>query len=99
MAKINRYLNAPRLNNGKSFGTTEMARKVWNAVESGNVEFVFHKMQENERLDILAGQIYGEGRNWWIIAAASGIGWGLQVPPGTILRIPTSLDFIRELGG
>jgi hypothetical protein len=26
---------------------------------------------------------------WWVIAAASGIGWGMQVPPGVILKIPT----------
>jgi nucleoid-associated protein YgaU len=41
-----------------------------------------------ERLDTIAGVAYGDGRYWWVLAAASNIGWGLQVPPGTIIRIP-----------
>ena len=47
-------------------------------------------MKEGERLDQIAGVVYGDSTLWWMIAAASGIGWGLQVPPGTKLRIPLS---------
>jgi len=54
-------------------------------------------MTEAERLDVIAGRVYGDGRLWWIIAAASGIGWWLQVPAGTRLVIPTSLDAISDL--
>jgi len=39
----------------------------------------------------LAGAIYQSSTYWWVIAAASGIGWGLQVPPGTVLRIPKNI--------
>ena len=42
-------------------------------------------------------RIYGSGNMWWVIAAASGIGWGTQVPPGTLLRIPTDLSMILVL--
>ena len=31
---------------------------------------------------------YKDSRFWWVLAAASDIGWGLQVPPGTIINIP-----------
>ena len=55
------------------------------------------KILEKERLDVLAGKIYGDGGYWWIIAAASGIGWSLQVPPGTRLKIPTKLEQILSL--
>ncbi len=41
----------------------------------------------DDRLDSLAGSIYGDGKYWWVLAAASGIGWGLQIPPGTIINI------------
>ena len=54
---------------------------------------------EGDRLDHLAGKFYGSGTLWWIIAAASGVGWGLQVPPGTLLAIPTRLGQINALVG
>ena len=47
---------------------------------------------EGQRLDQIAGRLYGDGRYWWVIAATSGIGWGLQVPPGTRLLVPTDIN-------
>jgi len=48
--------------------------------------------QYGDRLDLLAFKYYGDSSYWWIIAAASNIGWGLQVPPGTLIKIPRDLD-------
>ena len=59
-------------------------------VESGTIPTVIVEVKENQRLDHIASEYYGDGTKWWIIAAASGIGWWLQVPPGTILRVPIS---------
>ena len=42
---------------------------------------------ENTRLDTMAGDVYGDGRYWWVLAAASDIGWGMQIPPGTVINI------------
>jgi len=42
---------------------------------------------EGDRLDTIAGSVYGDGRYWWVLAAASDVGWGMQVPPGTIRSI------------
>lgn len=41
----------------------------------------------DDRLDTLAGSIYGNSKYWWVLAAASEIGWGMQVPPGTIIKV------------
>jgi len=40
-----------------------------------------------DRLDTLAGEIYGDAKYWWVLAAASSIGWGMQVPPGTLIFV------------
>lgn len=98
MSQIKRYTYSPRLKGAKQYGTSEAHSIIWNAVENNLVDYTIHIAQENERLDILAGEFYGEGRNWWIIAAASGIGWGLQVPPGTKLKIPTDLTQLKKVG-
>jgi nucleoid-associated protein YgaU len=49
-------------------------------------------VKEGERLDVIAAKSYGSSHLWWVIAAASGIGWGMQIPPGTLLKIPVSLS-------
>jgi hypothetical protein len=54
-------------------------------------------LTEGQRLDHLAGQLFGDGRLWWVIAATSGIGWGLQVPPGTRLLIPNDINTVLGL--
>jgi hypothetical protein len=41
-----------------------------------------------DRLDTLAGTLYGDSRYWWVLAVASDIGWGMQVPPGTYIIVP-----------
>ena len=51
---------------------------------------IYAYTDEGDRFDILAQTYYGDSNLWWIIAAASGIGWGLQCPPGTVIRIPTN---------
>ena len=57
-------------------------------VRNGSIPFSFHVLKDGERLDQLSHSFYGDSTLWWIIAAASDIGWWLQVPPGTVLRIP-----------
>ena len=52
--------------------------------------------KDNKRLDHYANEYYGDGSNWWVIAAASGIGWWLQVPNGIVLRIPKTKESVLE---
>lgn len=67
------------------------------AISSGRIATRELISAENQRLDHIAGSVYGDGKLWWVIAAASGIGWWLQVPPGTRLIIPTDLKSVMAL--
>ena len=98
---FSRYAFTPNIRNdlGQSFKmTTKLNVRIRKAVTSGQISFNTHTIQEGERLDSLSQLAYGSSEYWWVIAAASAIGWSLQVPPGTLLQIPTSLsDVMRFL--
>lgn len=94
---VRRYVRDGTILGGKGFGTASAVNAIRNAVRRGNIEFDVKNLTESQRLDVIAGEVYGDSSMWWIIAAASDIGWGLQVPPGTFLRIPTDLDQIGDL--
>ncbi len=96
---LRRYARTPVIRAGKQFGTARSALALFNAVERGQIGFDVRVMQEGERLDTIAGEVYGDSRLWWIIAASSGIGWGSQVPPGTRLRVPRLLAEVAEVTG
>ena len=94
-----RYSRAPRSRGGKAYGTYFAGRVINRAFRAGVLDVTTYTVKESERLDIIAGEYYKDGTLWWIIAAASGIGWNLQVPPGTQLIIPTDLGQIEALIG
>ena len=77
--------------------TTLLSSRVFRAAESGALKFNTHILEEGERLDTLAYSSYGDSSYWWVIAAASGIGWSLQLPPGTFLRIPINIGDVLGL--
>jgi len=92
---LNRYSFAARGKNisGKEFiSSSNVNYKIFSAVENNLISFSSHVFEQGERLDYLAGLSYGDSSLWWVIAAASGIGWGLQVPPGTMIRIPNNIS-------
>jgi nucleoid-associated protein YgaU len=93
---MRRYARTPVLNYNQMFGTAEATTEIRRGVANNSISFEVRTSVEGDRLDILAGIYYGNGSLWWVIAAASNIGWGLQVPPGTLLRIPSVAD-IGEL--
>jgi nucleoid-associated protein YgaU len=93
-----RYTFVPRINSSTGVGQWAESRKIFSAVENGSLEAQTVVLTQGQRLDHLAGQYYGDGRYWWIIAAASGIGWALQCPPGTIVRIPKDLALALAVG-
>ena len=67
------------------------------AASTGAIDCYILTINSTQRLDSLAGAYYGDSQLWWIIAAASGIGWGLQVPSGTLIRIPKSSQLAQNL--
>ena len=95
----NRYKRAPRIRNGKLYGTYNAGRVIHQAVHTRQIQFSTYVTKQGDRLDIISGDAYGTGDYWWVIAAASGIGWALQVPPGTRLFIPTDIQAVEALVG
>jgi hypothetical protein len=70
---------------------------IYSASISGALDTEKITLNSSQRLDSLAGQYYGESQYWWVIAASSGIGWALQVPAGTVIRIPRSIQAALSL--
>lgn len=91
-----RYTFIQRLG-GERIATTDLTTKIYKACQSDLISFSTYELKSGERLDHIAGRAYKDGSLWWIISAASGIGWALQCPPGTILRIPSDLTQIYDL--
>jgi hypothetical protein len=80
---------------GTRYGSTESITRLRAAYKSGQIQTFTTVMKEGQRLDTLAGMFLGDASLWWIIAVLSGIGWGLQVPPGTKLLIPTKISSLE----
>jgi hypothetical protein len=99
MAIIKRYRRCPLVKGGRKLGTSRAAYVLRRAVELDRIQYQLYTLKEGERLDSIAGRFFGNGDLWWIIAAASGIGWGLQVPPGTRLVIPSNIAQVEALVG
>ena len=95
---ISRYTRTNRLNGGMMFATSETHVAIREAILLGKISYTTRILREGERLDTLAGSLYGDSKYWWILAAASGIGWGLQVPPGTLINVPdlnSTIKYVR----
>ena len=95
---INRYARSTRLKNNAR-GSSNACAAIYYAIKNELIRYERRTLKQGERLDIIAGQVYGNGSLWWVIAAASGIGWGLQIPGGTVINIPLDIDEINLLGG
>jgi nucleoid-associated protein YgaU len=96
---IRRYNNARSSTiKGMCYATSKINLQIRSGIASGVISYTSYITKESERLDTLAGQFYGDGRLWWIIAAASQIGWGVQMPPNTSLRIPKLDDIAKFFG-
>jgi len=95
---VGRYTFAVSVDGGLGKSNPRISSKIYLGVTTGAIPVTVRKIKRNERLDTIAIDAYGSASYWWVIAAASGIGWGLQVPPGTIIRIPINLSQIVALG-
>jgi hypothetical protein len=83
----------------KGIQSTESINTIRSGIESGDIQIIrVLTLTETDRVEHIAGALYGDSRYWWIIAAASEIGWALQAPPGTIIKVPDLNDVQRLLG-
>jgi hypothetical protein len=96
---FSRYARTPVLSFGSQLGTSQAREAIQAAIASGQLTITRTIVTRGrDRLDTIAGEVYGDGRYWWVLAAASAVGWGLQVPPGTIINVP-DLTTISALVG
>ena len=96
---FSRYNVDTRLGAGSQLGTARASALIRAGIKDGTLPLSTEIVTSGaDRLDSLAGAFYGEGRYWWIIAAASGIGWGMQIPMGTIIKVP-DLRYVERLLG
>jgi len=93
-----RYARTTVLGFGSSYGTSYAIPAIRDNVIAGNIRVQQFISSQEDRLDIVAGRFYGDGTLWWIIAAASDIGWSPQVPPGTIIKVPILDDVTQYVG-
>lgn len=91
-----RYAFTKRLD-GRLIATSDITSKIFFSAQSNQLSFNIVTLKSGERLDHLAGRQYGDSSLWWIIAAASGVGWASQCPAGTVLRVPSDLNQIFNL--
>jgi hypothetical protein len=91
-----RYAFTPRIDNTR-LSTTTLSSKIYQAALNGQISYSDSRLINKQRLDHIAFTTYGDSALWWVIAAASGIGWSLQCPAGTTIRIPTDLNQIFAL--
>ena len=93
---VSRYAFTSRLDTN-TIASTDINSKIYLACERGIIPCSSLVTKAGQRLDHLAAAAFGDNKLWWIIAAASGIGWPLQVPPGTLIRIPQDLNIVFTL--
>lgn len=92
---LSRYSRTININLGTMLGTSYVIPILRDNIKNGNIRYQEIVMQEKDRLDNISAQFYGDSTLFWIIAAVSNIGWGLQVPAGTMLKIPLLEDVQR----
>lgn len=95
---MRRYNRDQRIAGGK-LQTARTVTRIRRARELGLLPTREVVLRESQRLDHLAQEYLGNSHQWWILAALSDIGWGLQVPAGTIIRVPVEINSIRSIVG
>lgn len=71
--------------------------KIYKAVQNDEIPYKTYTTVAGDRLDHIAYKEYNDPHNWWIIAAASGIGWWMQITEGIVLNIPTNIEDIEDI--
>jgi phage tail protein X len=56
-----------------------------------SIQYTFHQVTSNERIDNIAYQFYGDATRWWVIADANPeiLDWS-NLPQGTLIRVPVN---------
>ena len=87
----------------KNFGTIRDAKtgkprlETFPPVSSGEVsrgDDIIIELNDSQRIDAIAEEHLGDGQYWWVICLLNDLvfPFGKRLLPGTILRIPSSID-------
>ena len=95
---MRRYKRDQRIAGGL-LQTAQSVTVLRRARELGLLQTRVMVLRQSQRLDHIAFKELGDPHAWWIIAALSNIGWGMQLPPGTILFLPLNLQTVEALVG
>ena len=95
---MRRYTRDQRIAGGK-LAASQTTVRIRRARELGLIPTQTIILTETQRLDHLAHKYLGNSQLWWVLAALSDIGWGLQLAPGTIIRVPTNMSAIERIVG
>ena len=95
---MKRYTRDQRIRGGK-LQSARAVMLIRRAHEFGLIPTMSIKIKEEQRLDHLAFEHLGDSGLWWVLSALSNIGWGLQVPAGTIVKIPVDVSSIQSIVG
>jgi len=95
---MRRYARDQRIRGGK-VETAKTVKSLRRAKDLGLLTTTDIVLTEDQRLDHLAHEHLGNSRWWWVLAALSDIGWGLQIPAGTIIKIPLDISVVKAIVG
>ena len=95
---MRRYTRDQRIAGGL-LGSSQTTFRIRRARDLGLIPMRQVILSESQRLDHLANKYLNDAQLWWVLAATSDIGWGLQVPPGTIINIPLDMSAISKIVG
>ena len=87
---MDRYTGDGLLFGGMMRTSNKSIKKIRDAIANGRLSTKVVTMKAGARMDTMAAVHLGDSKLWWVIAAASGIGWCMQVPPGTRIVIPSN---------
>jgi len=94
---VSRYRRDQIIGTPQRLASSQAILRIRQAIAAGAIPTREIVTTAGQRLDHLAGQLYGDGKLWWVLAVASDIGWWLQVPPGTRLIVPTDIESTLRL--
>ena len=95
---MKRYNRDLRIAGGK-LQTAQAVTRIRRARDFNLLETKQVVLTSSQRLDHLAHEYLGNSRLWWVLAALSDIGWGMQLPAGTIIVVPVDIGPIQAIVG
>lgn len=91
--RTSRYRKLKRLINNRDEQYVETAEP-FKVPKNADDTFHIVSMKDENRLDLISWQYYGNTYMWWVIAEASDIIDPFDIPKDTVLRIPNKANVI-----